>query len=205
MNLRDDRPNHEAEDDSAAEDIALMLRAKADDLAAFSQLVRKHQNAVMNFFRRSGVYRDVEDLAQEAFLKLYRARRGYRPAAKFTTFLYLIARRVMIDSIRRSARQAKLMEGYGKEAPPAEDAPAMRGERSDAEKALDCLSPAMRETVALVVMQGLTYAEAASVLGIPEGTAKSRVSAAMRQMRAALETPGGPKETGSDVDGRREN
>ena len=201
----ENRPDRGAGEDSAAEDIALMLRAKADDLAAFSQLVRKHQNAVMNFFLRSGVYRDVDDLAQEAFLKLHRARHGYRPTAKFTTFLYLIARQVMIDSIRRGARRAKLMEGYGREAAEAEDAPAMRGERGDAEKALGCLSPALRETVVLVVMQGLTYAEAAEVLGVPEGTVKSRVSAALRQMRAALAAPGGQREAHADAGGRRED
>ena len=187
------KPDSGVGDASAAEDIALMLRAKADDLAAFSQLVRKHQNAVMNFFLRSGVYRDVEDLAQEAFLKLHRARHGYRPSAKFTTFLYLIARQVMIDSIRRGARRAKLLEGYGKEADAAEDAPAKRGERGDAERALASLSPAMRETVVLVVMQGLTHTEAAEVLGVPAGTVKSRISAAMRQMRATLAEPGTPE------------
>ena len=209
MNLHtnppENRPERGAGEDSAAEDVALMLRAKDDDLAAFSQLVRKHQNAVMNFFLRSGVYRDVEDLAQEAFLKLHRARHGYRPSAKFTTFLYLIARQVMIDSIRRGARRAKLMEGYGKEADPAEDAPAMRGERGDAEKALNCLSPALREAVVLVVMQGLTYAAAAEVLGIPAGTVKSRVFAAMRQMRAALEAPGAPRESEADAGGCQED
>lgn len=199
------KPDSGVGDASAAEDIALMLRAKADDLAAFSQLVRKHQNAVMNFFLRSGVYRDVEDLAQEAFLKLHRARHGYRPSAKFTTFLYLIARQVMIDSIRRGVRRAKLMEGYGKEADTAEDAPGMRGERGDAEKALACLGPAMRETVVLVVMQGLTYVEAAEVLGIPTGTVKSRISAAMRQMRIALEAPGATRNPQTDAGGRQED
>ncbi len=168
---------------SAAEDIALMLRARDDDLAAFSLLVKKHQQSVMNFFARNGVSRDVEDLAQEAFLKLYRARHRYQPSAKFTTFLYLIARQVMIDSIRHGSRKAKLMEGYGKEADQMEEAPSMRGEKEDAEVALGCLSQALREAVVLVVMQGMAYAEAAEILGVPTGTVKSRVSAAMQKMR----------------------
>lgn len=75
---------------SAKEDIALMLRARDGDPGAFSELVEKHQRAIMNFFVRSGVYRGVEDLAQEAFLKLHRARRHYKPTAKFTTFLLLL-------------------------------------------------------------------------------------------------------------------
>ncbi len=171
---------------SAAEDITLMLRARDEDLAAFSLLVKKHQKSVMNFFVRSGVYREVEDLAQETFLKLHRARHGYRPSAKFTTFLYLIARQVMIDSIRHGGRNAKKMENYGKEADTLAEAPTMRGEKEDAEFALGCLSQPLREAVVLVVMQGMAYAEAAQILGVPVGTVKSRISVAMQKMRERM-------------------
>ena len=54
-----------------------MLAAKAGELDAFSSIVKKHQNALMNFFRHCGVYSDVEDIAQETFLKLYRVRSTY--------------------------------------------------------------------------------------------------------------------------------
>ena len=175
-----------AKEASAAEDLALMMRAKDDDLAAFSELVKKHQKSIMNFLARSGVYRDVEDIAQEAFLKLYRARHRYTPSAKFTTFLYLIVRQVMIDSIRQGGRKAKLMENYGKEADQAEEASAMRGEKGDAEMALECLSQPLREAVVLVVMQGMAYLEAAEILGVPVGTVKSRISAAMLKMREEM-------------------
>lgn len=184
--MQDDSEDKRVAEASAAEDIAWMLRARDGDLAAFSLLVEKHQQAIMNFFARSGVYRDGEDLAQEAFLKLYRARRRYKPTAKFTTFLYLIARQVMIDGIRHSSRKAKLYEKYGQEAEQREEAPEMRGECGDAEMALDVLSRRLREAVVLVVMQGMAYAEAADVLGIPTGTVKSRVSEALRKMRLAM-------------------
>ena len=175
-----------AQDPSDAEDRALMLRAAAGDDGAFSALVRKHGNAVANFFARNGVYRDVEDLAQLAFLKLHRARRGYKPTAKFTTFLYLLARQVLVDHVRASQRRAKLHEEAGKELDKVQPAPRFRGEGQDAEAALDGLSPALRETVVLVVMQGLAYNEAADVLGVPLGTVKSRVNAALRQMKDFL-------------------
>ena len=68
----------------------------------------------------------------------------------------------------------------------AEPAPPRRGEGQDAEAALACLSPALRETVVLVVMQGLAYREAAEALGVPVGTVKSRVSAALAQMKEFL-------------------
>lgn len=179
-------------DDSAAEDVALMLRAADDDLDAFSDLVRKHERPVMNFFARNGVHTDVEDLAQQTFLKLHRARHGYKPSAKFTTFLYLIARQVLIDAARASKRRTGLHERAGREMDPVTEAPASRGESEDAEQALACLSPALRETVVLVVMQGLAYAEAAEVLRVPVGTVKSRVNSALAQMREELSRPPGP-------------
>lgn len=171
---------------SEQEDIDLMLRAAKDDLDAFSALVRKHEQALMNFFARNGVFRDAEDLAQQTFLKLYRARATYRPSAKFTTYLYLLARQVLIDSVRASERHASLHDRAGREMDVVEEPPATRGEGSDAEAALAALSPELREAVVLVVMQGFPYADAADILGIPVGTVKSRIHAALGQMRKVL-------------------
>ena len=179
-------PPAPASDPSDAEDVALMLRASADDADAFSALVRKHEKPLANFFARNGVYRDVEDLAQATFLKLHRARHGYRPTAKFTTFLYLLARQILVDHVRATQRRARLHEEAGKELDAARPAPRHRGEAEDAEDALASLSPPLRETVVLVVMQGLAYHEAAEVLQVPVGTVKSRVSAALRQMKDFL-------------------
>lgn len=176
----------QSSNDSAEEDIILMQRAAEDDLNAFSTLVSKHEKAILNFFARNGVYRDVEDLAQQTFLKLYRARHGYKPTAKFTTFLYLIARQILVDSIRAAQRRAALHEKVGAKIEIVEEAPPMRGEGQDAQKALAVLSPELRETVVLVIMQGLAYQEAADILDIPVGTVKSRIHAALAQMRTAL-------------------
>ena len=98
------------DDPSGAEDVQLMLRAARDDMEAFGLLVEKHQKSLLNFFARCGVERDVEDLAQLTFLKLHRIRRAYRPAAKFTTFLFLIAKQTMLDRVRSDARKAALHE-----------------------------------------------------------------------------------------------
>ncbi len=174
------------EEDRDRTDVELMMRTAGGDLRAFSELVKRHQNSLMNFFARSGVYADVEDLAQETFLKIYRSRSSYRPLAKFTTFMYLVARRVMIDAARRNARRAKLAEEALQEMPQSVSAPESRGEYGDVEGALTRLSEPMRETLVLVVMQGLAYKEAAEVLGIPVGTVKSRVSAALDRMREML-------------------
>ncbi len=168
------------------EDESLMMRVRDGDDQAFCELVRRHQKPVMNFFERNGVYRDVEDLAQETFLKIHRARGRYVTSAKFTTFLYTVARRVMIDWYRSTARKSGLLENFAKEAPQEVNPPPKRGETSDAEAALNCLSQQLRETVVLVVMQGMSYAEASEILEIPLGTVKSRISSAMAKMREEL-------------------
>ncbi len=177
------------DDPSGAEDVQLMLRAARDDMEAFGLLVEKHQKSLLNFFARCGVERDVEDLAQLTFLKLHRMRRAYRPAAKFTTFLFLIAKQTMLDRVRSDARKAALHERAGREAEPAMPPPAARGERDDARRALSRLSPGLAAAVALVVMQGFEYNEAAEILEIPVGTVKSRVHAALKQMRDYLREP----------------
>ena len=163
-----------------------MLRAARDDAGAFALLVEKHEKGLMNFFARCGVQSDVEDLAQLTFLKLHRVRRAYRPTAKFRTFLYILARQTMIDAVRAAGRRAALHEKAGKTVDAVVPAPATRGERQDARLALCALSPELRSAVVLVVMQGFAYNEAASVLGVPTGTVKSRVHAALGQMREAL-------------------
>lgn len=168
------------------EDSELMVMVREGDDHAFELLVLRHQNSVMNFFARNGVYRDVEDLAQETFLKIHRARRRYVPSAKFTTFLYTVARRVMIDWYRSTSRKGEFLKGFAEEAPQEQKAPPKRGEISDAEAALNCLSLPLRETVVLVILKGMAYAEAAEILGVPVGTVKSRISAAMAKMKEEL-------------------
>jgi len=141
----------------------------------------------MNFFTRCGVYSDCDDLVQETFLRVFRYRMRYRPKAKFTTFLYLLARQVRIDALRRVSRREAWTEGAGKEMPRAAMPTATEtGEALDVLVALSRLSDAMREVVVLAVMQGMTQEEVAEVLGIPVGTVKSRLANALRLMREEI-------------------
>ena len=174
------------ENERESSDIDLMLRAKDGDTAAFGALVRAHQNGVMNHLTRCGVYGDVEDLAQEVFVKLWNSRERYVPSAKFTTFLYTVVRRTMIDWLRGGARRAALMDRYARELETAENPTPKYCLEEEVEKALSCLSPEQRETVVLVLMQGMQYNEAAEILGIPTGTVKSRVSIALEKMRREI-------------------
>ena len=171
------------EDKRESSDIGLMLRAKAGDVAAFGELVRAHQNHVMNHLLRCGVYTDVEDIAQEVFVKLWNSRERYAPSAKFTTFLYTVVRRTMIDWLRSGARRSAMLERYTRELETADNPTPKYCLEEDVEQLLSSLSPEQRETVVLVIMQGMQYNEAAQVLRIPVGTVKSRVSIALEKMK----------------------
>lgn len=173
------------------DDAALMLRARADDRDAFAVLVKRHQKMLLNFFARSGVQYDCEDLVQQTFLRLYRYRERYTPTAKVTTFLFLLARQVWIDELRRRTRRERLVEGLAAEPHPeqveplAADAGAAGG--LDLEQALAALPEGLRQVVELGVYQDLPYAEVAEILAIPVGTVKSRMFNALAKLRAFLE------------------
>ena len=162
-------------DSPASDDFALMARVGRGDPEAFRALVLRHQGPLLNFFARNGVS-SPEDPAQETFVRLWKHRTDYRPSAKFTTFLYTIARNVLLDLRRGQSRFAAFRERYALEAPTASDGGLPRLRRDlDIQTALASLSPTLRETLVLAVCQGLPYEEVASILSIPVGTVKSRV------------------------------
>jgi len=167
-----------------AEDVRLMLETASGSEVAFAQLIRIHQNGLLNFFIRMGVYTDAEDLVQETFVRLYKSRERYRPTAKFTTFLYVLARHVWADRGRKTKMRQRVEECLKTDAeigggttPPATVA------GMDVQAALEELSPKLREVIVLNVYQGLPYQEIADVLGIPLGTVKSRINMALRELR----------------------
>jgi RNA polymerase sigma-70 factor (ECF subfamily) len=169
-------------------DVDLMDRAKTGAPEAFVCLIRRYQTPLLNFFRRMGVYTDAEDMAQDTFVRLFRYRSRYRPSAKFTTFLYLMARQVWIDSLRKRRRREDFLRRWEEnraDDPEASGAPETR--RPDAAGALDRLPPRMREVVVLNIYQGLKYEEIARVLCIPEGTVKSRMFHALAKLREMLD------------------
>ena len=143
---------------------------------------RKFEKNLLNFFWRQGVSSsEGEDLVQETYLRLWKYRRDYKPSAKLSTFLFLMARQVRIDALRRQNRRASREENWGK------DQPTVQGPgdsvREDVRWAVAQLSDPLRETVELGVFQDLPYAEVAEVLGIPVGTVKSRMSNALKKLK----------------------
>ena len=172
-------------------DVELMARVKAGDQNAFVTIVRRYQNLLLNFFRCMGVYTDAEDLAQETFVRLFKYRDRYEPRARFTTFLYLLARQVRVDMLRKTLRREAGMASYLKEtenAEPKRDPPA---DRFDAvRRALDTLPETLRSVVVLSIYQELKYDEIAAILEIPVGTVKSRMFHALRKLREVIHEHG---------------
>ncbi|MFZ4394695.1 MAG: RNA polymerase sigma factor [Kiritimatiellia bacterium] len=173
----------------APDDRILMQRACQGDREAFTELVRRHQRPLMNFFRRCGVQTDAEDLVQQTFIRLYRYRDRYQPSAKLTTFLYLLARQVWIDELRRRQRTERLRKGLEAE-PQLEFVAGGKGPergKMDIEAALAALPEGMRMVVVMSIYQNMVYEDIALALQIPVGTVKSRMFNALRLLRQAME------------------
>ena len=151
---------------------------------------RKFEKNLLNFFWRQGVSSsEGEDLVQETYLRLWKYRREYKPAAKLSTFLFLMARQVRIDALRRQTRRENREESWGKEQPTSEG-PKEFGVREDVRWALAKLSEPLRDVIEFGVFQDLPYAEVAEVLGIPVGTVKSRMHNALRELKEIFDEQG---------------
>ena len=147
----------------------------------------KFEKNLLNFFWRQGVsVSEGEDLVQETYLRLWNYRDRYEASAKLSTFLFLIARQVRIDALRRQAHRAEREESWGSGRGTCEMPPAF-GLREDVRWAVAQLSEPLREVVELGVFQDLPYAEVGEILGIPVGTVKSRMSNALKKLKEVLD------------------
>jgi RNA polymerase sigma-70 factor (ECF subfamily) len=150
---------------------------------------RKFERNLLNFFWRQGVsISEGEDLVQETYLRLWNYRREYKPTAKLSTFLFLIARQVRIDALRRQTRREIREERWGKEQPDIQQPDSYAID--DVRWAVSRLSEPLREVVELGVFQDLPYAEVAEILSIPVGTVKSRMSNALKKLKEIFNEQG---------------
>jgi len=168
-------------------DIELMALVARGRDEAFAEIVRRHQQPLLNFFRRMGAYTEGEDLVQETLLRVFRHSARYRPSAKFTTFLYTVARHAWADRLRKDRRSPEIDPATQAEETGADaDGPARSDAKMDLQAALDRLSEKLREVVVLGVFQGRRYREIAEILEIPVGTVKSRMSLALEALRKVM-------------------
>jgi RNA polymerase sigma-70 factor (ECF subfamily) len=178
-------PSHESRSD---DELMLLARGGVDD--AFDVLVRRHQARVLRMAGRLlGRSALAPDVAQNAFLEIYRALPRYQPQGKFSAYLF----RVLLNQCRiaaRSARRAGLI---------VDELPAIAAARSgeshilarerarEVEAALGRLSEKLRVVVVLRHSAGLSYDEIAETLDLPLGTVKRRLFDGMEKLRRMLE------------------
>ena len=186
-------------------DAELMQRFGEGDDEAFRRIVERHEGALLGYFWRRCLDRALaEDCVQEVFLRLVRHRGSWRPDAKFTTYLYRIAENHWIDRYRsrKSAPQIASIEGLTDPDEQAGDGSFAAGgaEPSDRAAQLELgekirravlrLTDDQRSVFALAETRGMRYEDIARVLGIPVGTVKSRMHAAVVRLRELLAEEG---------------
>jgi len=149
-----------------------VIRAAAGgDEAAFTEIMRSSQAHVWRFLRHLlGDDELAADVTQETFVRVHGAIDRFQHQARFSTWLFRIARNAAIDEQRRGARRRRLQDAIARPRP-APDASL----GTEVRAALSTLSPRLREAFVLVEVFGQPYQEAADVLGVPVGTVKSRV------------------------------
>jgi RNA polymerase sigma-70 factor (ECF subfamily) len=157
----------------------LMRLAAHGDTAAFDVLLCRHEEAVFHYLARlTGDTTQAEDLAQECWLRVWRARHSYQPRAAFRTWLFTIARRLALDQ----AKAPRLTLAPLTENLPGAPNPCEQVFADALEQALECALAEMpmelREAVVLRDLEGLPYAEIAQIIGCPLGTVKSRINTA---------------------------
>jgi RNA polymerase sigma-70 factor, ECF subfamily len=173
-----------------------MLRVRqADDHEAFAELVRRWERPIQGLCGRMA--RDAhegEDLAQEVFVRVFARRRDYQPGRKFSTWLWRIALNLCHDQRRRVSRRGEVeLEDEELDGPticafdPGPDEQLAAQERATAvQTALQSLPETHRAVLVLREYEGLKLREIAEVLGVPEGTVKSRMADALSRLSRRL-------------------
>jgi RNA polymerase sigma-70 factor (ECF subfamily) len=183
-------------------DEQLMLAFRTGDARAFEVLVERHRGPVFNFiFRSTGQTERAEDLLQETWLKVIRRAQEYEPKARFTTWLYTIARNLCVDSARKERFRGTVPldaagQGDGAQRPLAECLPDFQPTPDRAahnaqlrpvlEQALMSLPRDQREVFILREYSGIPFKEIAAVVGMSENTIKSRMRYALEGLRKRL-------------------
>lgn len=169
-------------------DETLASAAAAGDRVAFATLLSRHYDRVFGLAcRLTGNRAEAEDLTQDICAALPAKLRGWRGEARFSTWLYRVTVNATHDMRRRQATRTKAASGWGDWELARQDEIVVEREARDwLATAMARLSPELRDTVALVLGEELTQAEAAVVLGLSEGTVAWRMSEVKKRLRAMV-------------------
>ncbi len=160
-------------------DEQLMLECQKDALDAFNLLFHRYRKRIYNFcIRIIGDEQAAEEITLDTFVKAYRARGRYKPTARFSTWLYCIARNLCRDALKSRAKDRVLSESIYKSRLPAE-VPSNPGDRLVKEElqakvrgAVQSLPEKQREVIIMSYYEGLTYSEIAAILKCSLGSVK---------------------------------
>lgn len=166
-------------------DEELMRALAGDELAAFDALFRRHYETVRALCARvTAADGSSDDLAQETFLRVLRHRATFRGDARFTTWVYRIARNVCLEQLARQARDRRIAERWTSEAPTRTS-----DDRTDDTEllalAMRSLTPEQREVLVLCRYHDLPFGEIGEILGCSAGAARVRAHRALGALRDA--------------------
>jgi RNA polymerase sigma-70 factor (ECF subfamily) len=183
----------------------LVRRCVAGDAAAWEEIVQRYHRRIYNIcYRFAGSADDAQDLTQEVFIKMYRTLKTYETErGAFMTWVTTITRNLLVDHFRKS-KQDRMTDSL--DAAPSEHEDAMplseqirdgalppdarsqsREVKETVHRALQKLSPDLREAVILRDLQDMDYKEIATVLKVPEGTVKSRINRGRAELARLLQ------------------
>lgn len=192
------------------DDAKLVQRCLAGENSAWESLLKGHNRKIFNLcYRFTGRPSEAEDLTQEIFIKIFQTLRTFDAAqGTFTTWLTRVARNHLVDHYRRT-RKDRITSSLDDEESSVHETPSpaagpgaeveTRERRELLQRGLDKLSPDLREAVVLRDLNDMDYDEIAQVLGVPQGTVKSRINRGRLELARVLkrmDVMRGPAEAG---------
>ena len=195
--MPDNDPRTVGRSDEDAEDVRLMRLVSGGDTGAFEQLIERHQSLVAGTVARMlGSNSDVEDIAQQVFIRVWKSARRYVPRAKFTTWLLKITRNLVFNELRRTKRHAHvpLQSEPGAEDPPLKDEMNLAPDASllelelqrTIEEAILQLPETQRLALVLRRYEQLSYEQIAEILDLSVPAVKSVLFRARSELRSRL-------------------
>jgi len=185
------------------DDKELVRKSLGGDSGAFAAIVERYQHRVYNIaFRMTGDREDSLDLAQESFIRVFRALHGFKGDSSLSTWIYRIANNVVVDELRKRQRRPKVVQSTDavlshedgehtfELSSPLEDTPEQvvlrKEKRQEIQLALLQLSAEHRAVLVMRDVEGLSYEEIAEIFMLNVGTVKSRLNRARLALREKL-------------------
>jgi RNA polymerase sigma-70 factor (ECF subfamily) len=172
-----------------APDVELIARWRAGDERAATHLVERHADAVARYVASLGGREALEEVVQDAFVRAFGSLESFRGDSSFRTWLFTIARRLVLDRRRARRRQrdtVELQDGDLATEYSALDGLVADEAQATMRRAIERLTPTQREVFTLRINDGLSYKEIAEVVGTTEGAARVHYHNALRQVKERL-------------------